>query len=214
MNNAHARKVLQVSLSATFDEVKSMHKKLVIQHHPDKGGNTEKMKEINEAFSALKVQEQQKPSVGRTQSNSRRSNSKTNNNAGKKWNGEVKRSRPLHTHTVFNQTSVNIKRSPLYGDTPVAKLRNISDLLHSATGSDRTGPKLQGDNPSHWGKSYGPNSHSVEFQPSQVDYSESNSEHSDRSTASNHSRWVPDPLRPSERKNERVLFDNAPQRRS
>ena len=49
--------VLGVNKKATDDEIKKAYKKLVVKHHPDKGGDEEKFKEINEAYDTLKDHE-------------------------------------------------------------------------------------------------------------------------------------------------------------
>jgi molecular chaperone DnaJ len=46
-------KILGVSKNASQDEVKAAFRRLAIEHHPDKGGNAEKFKEINEAYQVL-----------------------------------------------------------------------------------------------------------------------------------------------------------------
>jgi curved DNA-binding protein len=46
--------VLGVSKTATQDEIKSAFRKLAMAHHPDKGGDETKFKEINEAYETLK----------------------------------------------------------------------------------------------------------------------------------------------------------------
>jgi molecular chaperone DnaJ len=46
-------KILGVEKSANEDEIKRAFRKLAHEHHPDKGGNEEKFKEINEAYQAL-----------------------------------------------------------------------------------------------------------------------------------------------------------------
>ena len=46
-------KILGISKTASQDEVKAAFRRLAIEHHPDKGGNAEKFKEINEAYQAL-----------------------------------------------------------------------------------------------------------------------------------------------------------------
>jgi DnaJ-class molecular chaperone len=49
--------VLGIKKDATQDEIKSAYKKKAQEHHPDNGGDVEKMKEINEAWDNLKTPE-------------------------------------------------------------------------------------------------------------------------------------------------------------
>ena len=46
-------KILGVSKEASVDEMKSSFRSLSKKHHPDVGGDEEKFKEINEAYSVL-----------------------------------------------------------------------------------------------------------------------------------------------------------------
>jgi molecular chaperone DnaJ len=46
-------KILGISKTASQDEVKAAFRRGAIEHHPDKGGNAEKFKEINEAYQVL-----------------------------------------------------------------------------------------------------------------------------------------------------------------
>lgn len=45
--------ILGVGKHAGKDEIKKAYKKLAIKHHPDKGGNEEKFKELSEAYAVL-----------------------------------------------------------------------------------------------------------------------------------------------------------------
>ena len=46
-------KILGVEQTATTEDIKRAYRKLAHEHHPDKGGNEEKFKEINEAYQVL-----------------------------------------------------------------------------------------------------------------------------------------------------------------
>ncbi len=46
--------VLGVSKTASADEIKKSFRRLAVEHHPDRGGNEEKFKELNEAYEVLK----------------------------------------------------------------------------------------------------------------------------------------------------------------
>jgi molecular chaperone DnaJ len=45
--------ILGIEEKATQDEIKKVYRKLAVQHHPDKGGDENKFKEINEAYEIL-----------------------------------------------------------------------------------------------------------------------------------------------------------------
>lgn len=53
-------KILGVAKSASQDEIKSAFKELAKKHHPDRGGDEEKFKEINEAYGVLSNPDQRK----------------------------------------------------------------------------------------------------------------------------------------------------------
>ena len=42
--------VLGLSRNASDEEVKKAYKRSVMQHHPDKGGDAEKFKQVSEAY--------------------------------------------------------------------------------------------------------------------------------------------------------------------
>ena len=46
-------KVLGVKESSTDDEIKKAFRKLSMKHHPDRGGDAEQFKKINEAYQTL-----------------------------------------------------------------------------------------------------------------------------------------------------------------
>jgi DnaJ family protein A protein 2 len=46
-------KLLNVARNATEDEIKKSYKRLAKEHHPDRGGDSEKFKEVTTAYSAL-----------------------------------------------------------------------------------------------------------------------------------------------------------------
>lgn len=47
-------KVLGVSRTASQDEIKQSYRKMAMKHHPDRGGDVEQFKRINEAYDVLK----------------------------------------------------------------------------------------------------------------------------------------------------------------
>jgi len=57
IDNKKVYEVLGVDQKATTEEIKKAFRKLAIQHHPDKGGDTEKFKEINAAYEILSNEE-------------------------------------------------------------------------------------------------------------------------------------------------------------
>ena len=48
---------LGVDQSASDQQIKAAFRKLAVQYHPDRGGNEDKFKEINEAYDKIKTQE-------------------------------------------------------------------------------------------------------------------------------------------------------------
>lgn len=50
-----ALEMLELSESFTLDSAKSAYKKMVVKHHPDRGGDTETLQKINAAFEYIKT---------------------------------------------------------------------------------------------------------------------------------------------------------------
>lgn len=52
-NEKNYYEILGVPKNASQDDIKDSYKKLMLKHHPDKGGNEEMAKSINEAYDVL-----------------------------------------------------------------------------------------------------------------------------------------------------------------
>src|ERR1700735_5445085 len=52
--------VLGVGKDASADEIKKAFRKAAVEHHPDRGGDETKFKEINEAYEVLKDSDKRK----------------------------------------------------------------------------------------------------------------------------------------------------------
>ena len=50
-----ALSVLGMEAPVTFEQVKAQYRRLAMLHHPDRGGNKEKLQTINEAMEQLKA---------------------------------------------------------------------------------------------------------------------------------------------------------------
>jgi len=53
VENKKMYEILNVTKDATMDEIKKSYRKLAIKHHPDKGGDPEKFKEMTRAYDIL-----------------------------------------------------------------------------------------------------------------------------------------------------------------
>ena len=53
VDNTKYYKLLGVEKNATLNDIKKAYKKLALKHHPDRGGDPEKFKEINTAHEVL-----------------------------------------------------------------------------------------------------------------------------------------------------------------
>lgn len=45
--------ILEVDKNASTEEIKKQYKKMALQHHPDRGGDSEKFKQISESYQIL-----------------------------------------------------------------------------------------------------------------------------------------------------------------
>merc|ERR1712137_868666 len=52
-DNTKFYKLLEVEKNASEPEIKKAYRKLAVKHHPDKGGDPEKFKEITRAYEVL-----------------------------------------------------------------------------------------------------------------------------------------------------------------
>ena len=53
MENLNPYEVLGIDRNASADEIKSIYKKNALKHHPDRGGDENKFKQMTEAYSIL-----------------------------------------------------------------------------------------------------------------------------------------------------------------
>lgn len=60
VNNSKFYEILNLNKNCTTDEVKKAYRKLAIIHHPDKGGDQEKFKEISRAYEVLVDEDKRK----------------------------------------------------------------------------------------------------------------------------------------------------------
>jgi curved DNA-binding protein CbpA len=49
--------ILGADMNASLDDIERLYKRLAVRHHPDKGGDEEEMKSLNEAYGVLKDDE-------------------------------------------------------------------------------------------------------------------------------------------------------------
>ena len=53
IDNKGLYETLGVEQSATYQQIKKAFRKLALKHHPDRGGDADKFKEINAAYEVL-----------------------------------------------------------------------------------------------------------------------------------------------------------------
>lgn len=99
---------LEVSENASLDEIKKAYKKLAMKHHPDRGGDEKKFKEINEAHDILTNpdKKQQYDMVG--------DNFSPNNNGFRPTHHyhPFQNMSFMHNH-FFNNRANNMKKQPI-----------------------------------------------------------------------------------------------------
>eukprot|EP00894_Picocystis_sp_ML_P000110 jgi/Pico_ML_1/50627/g1806.t2 len=62
-NNTKFYELLGLDKNASADEIKKAYRKQAIKHHPDKGGDPEKFKEIGQAYDVLSDPEKKQVSM-------------------------------------------------------------------------------------------------------------------------------------------------------
>ena len=60
INNHEYYDILNIEKNTSDSDIKKAYRKLAIKHHPDKGGDPEKFKEITEAFEVLSDENKRK----------------------------------------------------------------------------------------------------------------------------------------------------------
>jgi DnaJ family protein A protein 2 len=55
----HPLDILGLTGKPTWDEIKSVYRKLVLKHHPDRGGDPEMFKKVQAAYELLEEQYEQ-----------------------------------------------------------------------------------------------------------------------------------------------------------
>ena len=118
--------VLGVAKTATADEIKKAYRKLASQHHPDKGGDTAKFQQLQEAYAVLSDAEKRREYDNPIQQGIPR---------GFQWtvNGDLN---GVDINDIFGQMFGNFQRGQRAGRQVLRTQVNIS-LLDAYTGTNQ-----------------------------------------------------------------------------
>ena len=175
--------ILGVSRGASLGELKVRHRELAVKHHPDTGGDAEAMAKVNQAFQDAKAAVEMgeagpdaavhttQAGYEQTRRHPAQSPHQKRDSSGPQRRDPLARARSASTernrqqHTTSARTTVRVQTRPADTTTTpsTGKLRSLKSLLSQMPRkSDKLGPKLQGKDKAHWGRSYGRGSNPID----------------------------------------------------
>ena len=153
--------ILGLRRGASLSDVKAQHRKLAVQHHPDRGGSADKMAEVNQAYEAVQKDLEARGTQPHTAPGAPRKPQGAGPHARSPFGYRAQGRRTSTVEEaprVSNYTTVRVatQRAGAGMEVNTAGLRSIKTLLSKVRkGSDTHGPKLQAKDSAHWGRAYG-----------------------------------------------------------